>query len=59
MDAPMLKDIGVTSAEAEREANKPFWHLTSALGRRIGYCHDHRLNEFALAKLAPWRKSKI
>lgn len=25
-DDHMLKDIGVTRAEAEREANKPFWH---------------------------------
>jgi uncharacterized protein YjiS (DUF1127 family) len=24
-DAHMLKDIGVTFAEAEHEANKPFW----------------------------------
>jgi uncharacterized protein YjiS (DUF1127 family) len=25
LDAHMLKDIGVTFAEAEHEANKPFW----------------------------------
>jgi len=25
MDGHMLKDIGVTFAEAEHEANKPFW----------------------------------
>jgi uncharacterized protein YjiS (DUF1127 family) len=25
LDAHMLKDIGVTFAEAEREVNKPFW----------------------------------
>ena len=25
LDAYMLKDIGVTPAEAEAEANKPFW----------------------------------
>ncbi len=25
LDATMLKDIGVSFAEAEREANKPFW----------------------------------
>jgi uncharacterized protein YjiS (DUF1127 family) len=25
LDAHMLKDIGVTPAEAEAEANKPFW----------------------------------
>jgi uncharacterized protein YjiS (DUF1127 family) len=25
MDADMLKDIGVSPAEAELEANKPFW----------------------------------
>ncbi|MBV9247800.1 MAG: DUF1127 domain-containing protein [Acetobacteraceae bacterium] len=27
LDAQMLKDIGITYAEAEREANKPFWRL--------------------------------
>lgn len=26
LDDRMLKDIGVSRAEAEREANKPFWH---------------------------------
>ena len=26
LDAHLLKDIGVTFAEAEHEANKPFWH---------------------------------
>jgi len=25
MNAHMLKDIGITAAEAEYEANKPFW----------------------------------
>ena len=25
LDGHMLKDIGVSSAEAEAEANKPFW----------------------------------
>jgi uncharacterized protein YjiS (DUF1127 family) len=25
LDAHMLKDIGITYAEAEHEANKPFW----------------------------------
>ena len=25
LDARMLKDIGVSYAEAEAEANKPFW----------------------------------
>ena len=25
LDARMLRDIGVTSTEAEREFNKPFW----------------------------------
>ena len=25
LDAHMLKDIGITYAEAETEANKPFW----------------------------------
>ena len=27
LDSHLLKDIGVTSAEAEIEANKPFWCL--------------------------------
>jgi uncharacterized protein YjiS (DUF1127 family) len=27
LDSHMLKDIGVTFAEAEAEANKPFWHV--------------------------------
>ncbi|MEJ0015334.1 MAG: DUF1127 domain-containing protein [Acetobacteraceae bacterium] len=27
LDSFMLKDIGVTFADAEREANKPFWRL--------------------------------
>jgi len=27
LDDRMLRDIGVTYAEAEREANKPFWLL--------------------------------
>jgi uncharacterized protein YjiS (DUF1127 family) len=27
LDSHLLKDIGVTSAEAEMEANKPFWCL--------------------------------
>jgi uncharacterized protein YjiS (DUF1127 family) len=27
LDGHMLKDIGVTFAEAEAEANKPFWRL--------------------------------
>jgi uncharacterized protein YjiS (DUF1127 family) len=26
LDPHLLKDIGVTYAEAENEANKPFWH---------------------------------
>jgi uncharacterized protein YjiS (DUF1127 family) len=25
LDAQILKDIGITYAEAEAEANKPFW----------------------------------
>lgn len=27
LDAHLLKDIGVTYAEAENEANKPFWRV--------------------------------
>jgi uncharacterized protein YjiS (DUF1127 family) len=27
LDAHMLRDIGVTYAEAEHEANKPFWRI--------------------------------
>ena len=27
LDRHMLKDIGITFAEAEAEANKPFWRL--------------------------------
>jgi len=27
LDSHMLKDIGVTYAEAEAEANKPFWRM--------------------------------
>lgn len=27
LDAHLLRDIGVTYAEAEQEANKPFWRL--------------------------------
>lgn len=27
LDAHLLKDIGVTFAEAEHEANKPFWRV--------------------------------
>jgi len=26
LDDRMLRDIGLSRAEAEREANKPFWH---------------------------------
>ncbi|HXP05051.1 MAG TPA: DUF1127 domain-containing protein [Stellaceae bacterium] len=25
LDARMLRDLGITAAEAERECNKPFW----------------------------------
>ena len=27
MDSHLLKDIGVSFAEAEHEANKPFWRV--------------------------------
>lgn len=32
LDQHLLKDIGVSTAEAEAEANKPFWR---------GYEHEH------------------